>query len=103
MVIQRLKAGRLAKSGETPKARYALLQAMVKRDEGVAARVLHLSLLDGSQRDATVAAGKLDEAVDEAAEALSAIAAGRFDPKRNSRNCPTCPFLFVCPADGLRL
>jgi CRISPR/Cas system-associated exonuclease Cas4 (RecB family) len=103
VVIQRLKAGRLAKSGETPKARYALLQAMVKRDEGVAARFLHISLLDGSQRDATVAAGKLNEAVDEAAEALSAIAAGRFDPQRNSRYCPTCPFFFICPTDGLRL
>lgn len=34
IVIQRMKAGRLAKRGETPKARYALLQAMVKRDEG---------------------------------------------------------------------
>ena len=103
IVIQRMKAGRLAKSGETPKARYALLQAMVKRDEGVAASFLHISLLDGSQKDATVAAGKLTEAVDEAAEALSAIAAGRFDPKRSSRNCPTCPFFFICPTDGLRL
>jgi DNA helicase-2/ATP-dependent DNA helicase PcrA len=103
IVIQRMKAGRLAKSGETPKARYALLQAMVKRDEGAAASFLHISLLDGSQKDATVAAGKLTEAVDEAAEALSAIAAGRFDPKRNSRNCPTCPFFFICPTDGLRL
>ena len=103
IVIQRMKAGRLAKSGETPKARYALLQAMVKCDEGVAASFLHISLLDGSQKDATVAAGKLTEAVDEAAEALSAIAAGRFDPKRSSRNCPTCPFFFICPTDGLRL
>jgi DNA helicase II / ATP-dependent DNA helicase PcrA len=103
IVIQRMKAGRLAKSGETPKARYALLQAMVKRDEGVAASFLHVSLLDGSQKDATVAAGKLTEAVDEAVEALSAIAANRFDPKRNSRNCPTCPFFFICPADGLHL
>ena len=103
IVIQRMKAGRLAKSGETPKARYALLQAMVKRDEGVAASFLHISLLDGSQKDATVAAVKLTEAVDETAKALSAIAAGRFDPKRNSRNCPTCPFFFICPTDGLRL
>jgi hypothetical protein len=54
IVIQRMKAGRLAKSGETPKARYALLQAMVKRDEGVAASFLHISLLDGSQKNATV-------------------------------------------------
>ncbi|MBM3853451.1 MAG: ATP-dependent helicase, partial [Verrucomicrobia bacterium] len=103
IVIQRMKAGRLAKNGETPKARYALLQAMVKRDEGVAASFLHISLLDGSQKEATVAAGKLTEAVDEAAEALNSIAAGRFDPKRNSRNCPTCPFFFICPTDGLRL
>jgi hypothetical protein len=76
---------------------------MVKRDEGVAASFLHISLLDGSQKDATGAASKLTEAVDEAAEALNAIAAGRFDPKRNSRTCPTCPFFFICPTDGLRL
>lgn len=101
VVIQRMKAGRLAKT-ETPKARYALLQAMVKHDEGIAASFLHISLLDGSQKDATVAAGKLTEAVDQAAEALSDIAAGRFDPKHNSRTCPTCPFFFICPTDGLR-
>jgi len=103
IVIQRMKAGRLAKSGETPKARYALLQAMVRLDEGVAANFLHISLLDGSKKDATAASDKLVRAVDEAAEALSAIAAGRFDPKRNSRSCPTCPFFFICPTDGLRL
>lgn len=103
IVIQRMKAGRLAKSGETPKARYALLQAMVRQEEGVTANFLHISLLDGSKKDATVAADKLTKAVDEAAEALSSIAAGRFDPKRNSRYCPTCPFFFICPTDGLRL
>lgn len=103
LVIQRMKAGRLAKSGETQKARYALLQAMVKRDEGVTPSFMHISLLDGSQKDATVTAGKLNEAVDKAAEALSAIAAGQFDPKRNSRTCPTCPFFFICPTDGLRV
>jgi len=102
IVIQRMKAGRLARSGESPNARYALLQAMVKQDEGVTASFLHISLLDGAQKDATATAGKLTEALDGAAEALSAIAAGRFDPKRSSRNCPTCPFFFICPADGLR-
>jgi len=50
IVIQRMKAGRLAKSGEMPKARYALLQAMVKQDEGVTASFLHISLLDGVQK-----------------------------------------------------
>lgn len=103
IVIQRMKAGRLAKSGESPKARYALLQAMVQRDEGVAASFVHVSLLDGGQKDTTVSTSKLNEAVDEAAEALSAIAAGRFDPKRNSRTCPTCPFFFICPTNGLSL
>jgi DNA helicase-2/ATP-dependent DNA helicase PcrA len=63
IVIQRMKTGRLAKSGETPKARYGLLQAMVKRDEGVGASFLHISLLDGSQKSATIAAGKRTEAV----------------------------------------
>lgn len=101
IVIQRLKAGRLARTGETPKARYALLQAMVAQDEGKAATFTHISLVDGRERDGTLAADKLAKAKDEASTALAGISAGRFDPKRNARACPTCPFFFICPADGL--
>jgi len=101
IVIQRLKAGRLARTGETPKARYALLQAMVAQDEGKAATFTHISLVDGRERDGTLAADKLAKAKDEASTALAGISAGRFDPKRNARTCPTCPFFFICPADGL--
>ncbi len=103
IVIQRLKAGRLARTGETPRARYALLQAMVTQDEGGAITFTHVSLVDGDERDATLSADKLRKALDEAKGALAGIAASRFDPNpvRSAKNCPTCPFFFICPADGL--
>jgi DNA helicase II / ATP-dependent DNA helicase PcrA len=101
VVIQRLKTGRLARSGETPKARYPLLQAMVQRDERVAVSFVHVSLIDGAKRDTTFPEDKLNKALQDTAAALTGIAEGRFDPKRDARTCPTCPFFFVCPVDGL--
>lgn len=101
VVIQRFKTGRLARSGETARARYALLQAMVARDEGEIATFTHVSLVDGAECDGTLPAGKLQKAIEDTSNALAGIAAGQFDPKRNGRNCPTCPFFFICPADGL--
>ncbi len=101
VVIRRLKAGRLARSGETARARYGLLQATVARDEGVGVRLEHVSLVTGEVRDATLPRDKLRKELDKAAAGMEGIAAGRFDPVRNARNCPTCPFFFICPADGL--
>jgi superfamily I DNA/RNA helicase/Zn-dependent peptidase ImmA (M78 family)/CRISPR/Cas system-associated exonuclease Cas4 (RecB family) len=99
--IQRMKAGRLAKSGESKKARYALLQIMVEAEEAMPTTFTHISLLDGSQASATLTADKRREAYDQAAGAIEAIVAGQFDPIPNGRNCPTCPFFFVCPSNGL--
>lgn len=99
--IQRMKAGRLAKSGESKKARYGLLQIIVEAEEAMPTTFTHVSLLDGAQAPATLAADKRREAHDQAAGAISAIVAGRFDPIPNGRNCPTCPFFFVCPSNGL--
>lgn len=102
VVIRRLKAGRLARSGETPRARYGLLQATVARDEGVEVRFEHVSLASGEVRDGTLAGDKRGKALEQVAGALEGIAAGRFDPVRNPRHCPTCPFFFICPSDGLK-
>ncbi len=98
--VHRLKAGRLAKA-ETPKTRYGLLQAVVARDEGQGVGFSHVSLVTGESRDGTLAADKIAKTVDETAGALDGISAGRFDPVRNPRNCPTCPFFFICPTDGI--
>lgn len=102
VVIQRLKAGRLARSGESPKARYGVLQATVARDEGAGVRLEHVSLVTGEVSEATLPPDKLQKALGDAAAGLEGIAAGHFDPVRNARNCPTCPFFFICPTDGLR-
>lgn len=101
VMIHRLKAGRLARSGETAKPRYALLQAVVSRDEGVPASFTHVSLVDGEELSATLSNDKLQKALDDTAAGLDGIRSGRFDPRPNGRTCPTCPFFFVCPTDGL--
>ena len=102
VVIRRLKAGRLARRGETPRVRYGLLQASVARDEGAEVRFEHVSLVNGEVRDATLALDRRRKSLEDVAAALEGITAGRFDPVRNAHNCPTCPFFFICPVDGLK-
>ncbi|MBN9306915.1 MAG: hypothetical protein BGO82_05575 [Devosia sp. 67-54] len=99
VVIQRLKAGRLAKK-ETQRARDKLLFNAVSRDHSSKSVIFeHVSLLTG---DRVEGAKKPDaEITTEVSEAFAQIDAGRFDPKPSGRECPTCPYYFICPSTGL--
>ena len=101
IVIQRLKAARLAKS-ETAKARYGALQAMVGADyPGITVRFEHVSLVSGERRIATSKGDAAGKSRAEIEEVLAGIAAGRFHPVTNDRRCPDCPYYFACAAEGI--
>jgi DNA helicase-2/ATP-dependent DNA helicase PcrA len=98
--ILRLKSGRLAKT-ETKKERYALAQKVVTEQEGVVPAFEHISLITGDRTVITPSASDIAAAFGKVEDALDGMTAGRFEPKPNSRNCPTCPFYFLCPAHGI--
>jgi superfamily I DNA/RNA helicase len=101
IVIQRLKAARLAKS-ETAKARYGALQAMVGADHpGVTVRFEHVSLVTGERRGAASKGDATAKSRAEIEDVLAGIAAGRFHPVTSDRRCPDCPYYFPCAAEGI--
>lgn len=103
IVIQRLKMGRLSSSSkETMKSKYAVLQASVRESAKAPVSFEHVSLLTGERREETPSEKDIDKVQGQLHDALDAIAAGRFDPttKDRERRCPTCPYFFLCPADG---
>jgi len=98
IVVQRLKAGRLAKSGESVRTRDLLVHEAVSRGHSKPVVFEHVSLLTGER---TPAIEKVDEQRSAAVAAVfDEIEAGRFAPKPNGRECPTCPYYFVCPSSG---
>ncbi len=101
VTILRLKSGRLARSGEGKKTRYALIQKIVAQEEEKAPKLEHVSLITGERVIATPSAKDIEGAVIDIHTALHGIANGRFDPVPQERKCPTCPFYFLCPAEGI--
>lgn len=99
--VQRLKMGRLNKDKETMRAKYSVLYAAVKADVKQPVVFEHVSLLTGDRRVETPSAKDADKIHGQLQNAINDIARGQFAPKRNDRNCPTCPFFFLCPAEGL--
>src|SRR4029450_4445401 len=100
IVIRRLKAGRLAKTEEA-KPRYTLLQIAIRTDHpNEDLHFEHVSLLTGERR---VATGKnAGEKLEDCEEAIGAAGCGQFEP-RASQHCPSCPYFFICPSQGLTL
>jgi len=99
--VQRLKMGRLNKDKETMRAKYSVLHAAVKADLKQPIVFEHVSLLTGDRRVETPSAKDADKIHGQLQNAINDIARGQFAPKRNDRHCPTCPFFFLCPAEGL--
>lgn len=100
ITIQRLKAGRLAKT-EKLRTRDNLIQTIVAADHpGNVVRFEQVSLLTGERRIDSASSDKLAKSRGDVVSAFAAIAEGRFDPIQNDRTCP-CPFYFICPTEGL--
>jgi len=100
IVVQRLKAGRLAKK-EKMRVRDALIYSIVARENpGLSVGFEHVSLWTGERSGG----GAVDHGIARDIEnCFEGIAKGRFDPITSDRNCPTCPYYFICAADGVRL
>lgn len=98
IVVQRLKAGRLAKA-ERKRTRDKLLHHAVSRDHSKPVLFEHVSLLTGDRTAPSDATDK--KIMDEVGTIFSNIEAGRFEPKPGGRECPTCPYYFVCPSSGV--
>ncbi len=98
IVIQRLKAGALAKD-EGRKARHVVAQAALQRQHpGVSVQFQHVSLEDGKTQDTTLNARKLEEELRKLGETFDNIRAGAFAPKPNDFRCPSCPYFLICPS-----
>ncbi|AUW47160.1 UvrD-helicase domain-containing protein [Rhizobium leguminosarum] len=100
ITVQRLKAGPLSKS-EKMRVRDALIFSIIARENsGTTVNFEHVSLLTGERS----ASGKVNHAIEGVIESyFGGIAQGRFDPITSDRNCPTCPYYFICATDGVRL
>ncbi len=94
--VYRFKMTKLAKK-ESSKLRYIAVQAAIQQKyPGNKVEFHHVSLLTGDRQDATAKKLKSDSA--KLGEAILGVRAGNFDPDRSDRECPRCPFFFVCPA-----
>lgn len=94
--VYRFKMTKLAKK-ESSKLRYIAVQAAIQQKyPGNKVEFHHISLLTGDRQDATAKKLAADSA--KLGEAILGVRAGNFDPDRSDRECPRCPFFFVCPA-----
>jgi hypothetical protein len=101
ILVRRFKAGRLAKK-ETMKARYAIMQAALRRQNlGMSVKFEHVSLLSGERRETTISPNKLAAEISKLERAFTDINAGRFNPVPNDFKCPRCPYYFICPSHGI--
>lgn len=100
IIIQRLKAGRLAKK-EKMRVRDALIYSIVARENpGSRVGFEHVSLWTGERSSGGAVNHDITGDIEDSFEG---IAQGRFDPVTSDRSCPTCPYYFICAADGVRL
>ena len=95
-VVERWKTGRLSK-GEADKDEYALYhEAASERFEAYEVRAVLLA--DGEEAPLTMTDAKRKNRLKKYSEAMDNVAAGRFPACPNDRECPVCPFYFICPA-----
>lgn len=95
--IQRIRTGRQTKS-EPDNAVYALLRKGASDRYG-ANRVSVETLYAAHATSVAVAVHKKEsEKLDEYRDAITGIESGCFPPVRSDRQCPSCPFYFICGA-----
>jgi DNA helicase-2/ATP-dependent DNA helicase PcrA len=99
IVIQRLKASRLAKK-ETEKHRYTLWLAAVAQDHAGQSVVFEqISLLTRERRATSMNGSDVAKQLKVIENVVQDVTAGKFEPNTES-NCATCPYFFICPTHG---
>jgi len=98
VVVQRLRTGKLS-SSEKEKDIYALYQLGAARAYEHVPHRLEIKFLSTDETDEVdLSAKQLKNRRETYQEAIAGIRAGLFPPKPNERECPRCPFYFICPA-----
>lgn len=95
-VIERWKTGRVSK-GEADKDEYALYHTAAS-ELFDAYEVRAVTLADREQVPLPMTDAKRKNRLKKYHEAIGAVAAGQFPANPSDRECPVCPFYFICPA-----
>jgi CRISPR/Cas system-associated exonuclease Cas4 (RecB family) len=95
-VVERWKTGRVSK-GEADKDEYALYHTAAS-ELFEAYEVRAVTLADGEQVPLPMTDAKRKNRLKKYGEAIGAVAAGQFPADPSDRECPVCPFYFICPA-----
>ena len=94
--LERYQKRRL-KSDDHTERRLALLREAAKQTDAPKIEIALVSLADGETKTVPEAPRYEPARVEKYDAALSAIRAGQFQPKPSDRECPHCPYFFVCP------
>ena len=88
---------RCLKSDDHTERRLALLREAAKQTDAPKIEITLISLADGETKSVPEAPRYEPARVEKYDAALAAIRAGQFAPKPSDRECPNCPYFFVCP------
>lgn len=94
--VLRYRTGRPTKH-EINKDIYALYHLAAEKALGRNPKVRVLYLSTGLIEDVDLTARKRKTRLDKYENAMAGIIALSFPPKANDRNCPSCPYYFICP------
>lgn len=95
--IRRIRTGRVTKNARDDD-RDALYIAAAGQIEGrVDAETMYLGGQEVRIEPITLSSKKLATRIDHYREAIQGIRDGAFPARPNSRECPGCPFFFICP------
>jgi DNA helicase-2/ATP-dependent DNA helicase PcrA len=96
--VRRLRTGHIG-SSEKGKAIYALYQHAAKQEFGDEASIEIVSLADDMTEPVDMSERMRSSRLNKYESAMHGIQAGIFDPTpKDIRDCPRCPFYFICPS-----
>lgn len=97
-LLRRLRTGRIGTS-EKAKGIYALYQRASKQELGDATAVEIVSLSDDVTEEVEMSDKVTLNRLAEYEKAMGEIQAGVFVPQpKDNRDCPSCPYYFICPS-----
>ena len=95
--LQRHHRRKLNAKTDHTEPRLALLRTAAQQTGAVNVEIALVSLADGETKSVPESTRYEPARVEKYDAALAAIRAGAFDPKPGDRECPRCPYFFLCP------